>query len=101
MHQATDYVEDFLRSGLIEGEPHFRVFVVGHKISDKVEPEREIGARTRVQAATYSQLIRLANRRLFRLKERLESKYERVAGSEMLNKILAEPEQMLLVGKPN
>ena len=43
VHQATDYVEDFLRSGLIDGEPRFKVFVVGHKISDKVEPNPRPG----------------------------------------------------------
>jgi hypothetical protein len=101
MHQATDYVEDFLRSGLIDGEPHFRVFVVGHKISDKVEPDRDIGPRARVQVATYGQLVRLANRRLFRLKERLATRYEHVTGNDMLNRILAEPEQMLLNTRPH
>jgi hypothetical protein len=100
LHQATDYVEDFLRSGLIEGEPQFRVFVVGHMISEKVEPERKIGTRARVQVATYGQLVRLANRRLFRLKERLASRYEHVTGNDMLNRILAEPEQLRLISRP-
>jgi hypothetical protein len=101
VHQATDYVEDFLRSGLIDGEPHFRAFVVGHSVSGKVEPKRDIGERAKVEVATYSQLIRLANRRLFRLKERLTSRYEQVTGSELLNKILAEPEQLLLSVRSN
>jgi hypothetical protein len=100
MHQATDYVEDFLRSGLIDGEPQFRVFVVGHTVSDKVEPQRDLGTRARVEVATYGQLIRLANRRLFRLKERLASRYEQVTGSDMLNRILAEPEQLGFTARP-
>jgi len=95
-HQATDYVEDFLRSGLIDGIPRFRVFVVGHKLSEKVEPQREVGDRARVQIVTYGQLVRLANRRLFRLKERLTSRYEEVTGSDLLKRILAEPEQLRL-----
>lgn len=100
MHQATDYVEDFLGSGLIEGEPHFRVFVVGHKKAANVEPDRNIGTRARVQVATYGQLVRQAHRRLFRLKERLASRYEHVTGNDMLNRILAEPEQMRLNSRP-
>jgi hypothetical protein len=100
LHQATDYVEDFLRSGLIDGAPVFRVFVVGHSISEKVEPKREVGPRARIEVATYGQLVRLANRRLFRLKERLASRYEQVTGSDMLNRILAEPEQMRLNTRP-
>ncbi len=99
VHQATDYVEDFLRSGLIEGEPKFRVFVVGHKISDKVEKSRDVGNRARVEIATYGQIVRQANRRLFRLKERLASRYEQVTGSDMLNRILAEPEQLTLAAR--
>lgn len=101
VHQATDYVEDFLRSGVIDGEPQFRVFVVGHSVSDKVEPQREVGPRARIQVATYGQLIRLANLRLFRLKERLTSRYEQVAGSDMLNRILAEPEQLSIPTSPH
>jgi hypothetical protein len=96
MHQATDYVEDFLRSGLIEGEPNFRVFVVGHQRAGNVEPDRKIGARARVQVATYGQLVRQAHRRLFRLKDRLASRYEHVTGNDMLNRILAEPQQLPL-----
>lgn len=99
VHQATDYVEDFLHSGLIEGEPKFRVFVVGHKISDKVEKSRDVGNRARVEIATYGQIVRQANRRLFRLKERLASRYEQVTGSDMLNRILAEPEQLTLAAR--
>jgi len=100
MHQATDYVEDFLGSGLIEGEPHFRVFVVGHKRAGNVEPDRNIGGRARVQVATYGQLVRQAHRRLFRLKDRLASRYELVTGNDMLNRILAEPQQLPLTGVP-
>jgi hypothetical protein len=96
VHQATDYVEDFLRSGLLDGAPSFRVFVVGHRISNKVEPSRDVGPRARIQTATYNQLVRSAHKRLFRLRERLATRYEQVQGSELLQKILAEPEQLRL-----
>jgi hypothetical protein len=42
VNQATNYVEDFLGSRLIEGEPFFRVFVIGHTVSDKVQVRRDI-----------------------------------------------------------
>jgi hypothetical protein len=96
VNQATNYVEDFLTSNVIDGEPYFRVFVIGHSVSSKVEPRRDIGQRARIEVATYSQLVRQANRRLFRLKERLTSRYEQVTGSDLLNRILAEPEQLRL-----
>jgi hypothetical protein len=94
LHQATDYVEDFLRSGLLEGNPSFRVFVVGHRISNKVEPARDVGERARIQVATYGQLVRSAYRRLFRLRDRLATRYEKVAGPDVLSKLLAEPQQL-------
>jgi len=98
LNQASNYAEDFLNSGLIEGDPHFRVFVVGHSVSEKVQSLRDIGTRARIETATYGQLVRQANRRLFRLRERLTSRYEEVSGSDLLNKILAEPEQLRLGG---
>jgi hypothetical protein len=97
VNQATDYVQDFLGSRLIEGEPYFRVFVIGHTVSDKVQPRLEIPQRAKIEVATYGQLVRQANRRLFRLKERLTSRYEEVTGNDLLNRILAEPEQMRLI----
>jgi hypothetical protein len=96
VNQATNYVEDFLGSRLIEGEPFFRVFVVGHTVSDKVQVRREIPPRAKIEVATYGQLVRQANRRLFRLRDRLTSRYEEVTGSDLLNRILAEPEQLRL-----
>src|ERR1700722_988165 len=97
VHQATDYVEDFLRSGLMEGAPIFKTFVVGHKISTKVEPFREIPPRATIQVATYGQLVRSAHKRLFRLRDRLTTRYEEVSGTALLTKTLSDPEQLDLL----
>ncbi len=96
MNQASDYVQDFLGSSLIEAKPNFRVFVIGHSVSDKVQRRLSIGDRAEIEIATYTQLVRQTNRRLFRLRERLASRYEEVKGSDLLNRILAEPEQQNL-----
>jgi len=93
MNQAANYVQDFLGSGLMEGTLHFRVFVIGHTISAKVQRQFKIAERAEIEAATYGQLVSQANRRLFRLRDRLTSRYEEVTGSELLDRILAEPEQ--------
>jgi hypothetical protein len=93
VNQATNYVEDFLGSHLIEGEPFFRVFVIGHTVSDKVQQRRDLPPRAQIEIATYAQLVRQANRRLFRLRERLTSRYGEATGSDLLDKILAEPAQ--------
>jgi hypothetical protein len=96
LNQATNYVQDFLGSGLIEGAPHFRVYVIGHSASDKVQRRFQIPDRAEIEIATYSQLVRQANRRLFRLRDRLTTRYEEVTGNELLDRILAEPEQQIL-----
>jgi hypothetical protein len=74
VYQACGYVEDLLASNLLDGQPFFRAFVVGHRISSKIERILKIGeipARGRVEATTYLQLVRTAEKRLFRLRERL------------------------------
>jgi hypothetical protein len=98
VHQATDYVEDLLKSGLIDGSPTFRVYVIGHSVSGKIELTRKVGDRATVHVITYGQLVRLANKRLFRLKERLSERYIDVSAGALLDKILAEPEQLILNG---
>jgi hypothetical protein len=95
VHQASDYVEDLLKSGLLDGAPRIRAYVVGHSINSKVEPNREIGGNP-VFVVTYNQLTRSAQKRLFRLRERLASRYEEVTGTDLLAKILTEPTQLPL-----
>jgi hypothetical protein len=73
-----------------------RVFVIGHTVSDKVQRRLSIPDRADIEIATYAQLVRQANKRLFHLKDRLTSRYEEVSGNELLNRILAEPEQQRL-----
>jgi hypothetical protein len=97
VNQACDYVEDLLNSGLLDGKPFFKAFVVGHRIHPKVQPVRQIGENPvlgRVQVTTYGQLVRSAEKRLFRIRERLSERYEGVTGNELLTKVLAEPHQL-------
>ena len=93
VHQASDYVEDLLKSGLLDGAPRIRAYLVGHSINPKVEPNREIGGNP-VFVVTYNQLTRSAQKRLFRLRERLASRYAEVTGNDLLAKVLAEPTQL-------
>ena len=97
VHQAMDYVEDFLKSGLIDGAPSFKAYVVGHSISDKLEPSREIPPRATIHVATYGRLVRSAHKRLFRLRDRLAGRYSEVSGDDLLTRILSEPEQIPLI----
>jgi len=99
VHQASGYVEDLLMCGLLDGPPFIRSFVVGHELDNRIEPVRTIGEkpeRGRIQATTYGQLVRTAEQRLFRLRDQLKDRYEEVSGSDLLHRILDEPQQMSL-----
>lgn len=100
MTQADGYIQDFLESGALEGTPMFRAFVVGHEIAAKTAAEKVIKEddviRGRVQATTYHQLTRSANKRLFRLKERIPARYEDVSGADLSAKVMQKASQASL-----
>jgi hypothetical protein len=100
MTQADGYIQDFLESGALEGTPMFRAFVVGHEIAAKTAAEKVIKeddvVRGRVQATTYHQLTRSANKRLFRLKERIPARYEDVSGADLSAKVMQTASQASL-----
>ncbi|UXH76933.1 ATP-binding protein [Roseateles amylovorans] len=95
MNQADGYVQDFLGSGAIDGTPMFRAFVVGHEIAARTTREKDLKEdgvlRGKVHAVTYGQLTRSAHQRLFRLRERLPSRYEEVSGSDLSTKVMQTP----------
>ena len=99
MHQATDYVQDLLNCGLLDGRPFVDVFVAGHSVSEKVERHLKLGENPefgRVQATTYGQLVRTGEARLFKLRESLQTRYEEVKGTDLLSRVLQEPKQTSL-----
>lgn len=98
IQQAMQYVEDLLNCKLLDGEPFVRAFVVGNKKDSRAKPI-QIGTTPvsgLVEAATFSQLIRTANHRLFKLQERISQRYKDIPGLELLNKILGESVQRSL-----
>jgi hypothetical protein len=102
MHQATDYVQDLLKCGLLDGPPFIDVFVVGHTVDDKLERFQKLGDKPeigRVQATTYGQLVRTGEARLFKLRENLQARYEEVKGTDLLTRVLKEPKQASLFGE--
>lgn len=95
MNQASGYVEDLLSCGAIDGRPFIRAFVVGHRLSDRIQCVRKAGEPEvgRIEACTYGQLVRTASRRLFALRDRLRDRYADETGDILLAKVLAEPKQ--------
>lgn len=101
MNQADGYVQDFLSSGLLDGTPIFRAFVVGYEVDEKTMRTKEIKddggvLRGRILATTYGQLTRSANQRLFKLKDKLPTRYDEVTGSDLMTKVMQTPSQSSL-----
>lgn len=98
MNQADGYIQDFLSSGLMDGTPMFRAFVVGYTIEDKTMRMKEIKdeggvLRARILATTYGQLTRSASKRLFMLKDKVPTRYDEVTGVDLMTKIMQMPSQ--------
>src|SRR5579872_364931 len=74
MDQAGGYVEDLLACGLIDGTPRFRAFVVGHSVDPKMQCKRDIDGIHTMQATQYSVLFRTGHLRLFKLRDKLQSR---------------------------
>ncbi|MGZ4133768.1 MAG: ATP-binding protein [Tumebacillaceae bacterium] len=97
MNQATEYVEDLINSGHIDGSPLIHAFVVGHRVDRTLAKSkvRKAGDNEtgRVEVTTYAQLVRTAEQRLFKLREHL-SRYQKMADENLVQKVLREPHQM-------
>lgn len=101
MNQADGYVQDFLGSGLMDGTPIFRAFVVGYEVDEKTMRNKEIKddggvLRGRIIATTYGQLTRSANQRLFKLKDKIPTRYDEVTGVDLMTKVMQTASQVNL-----
>lgn len=101
MNQADSYVQDFLSSGVMDGTPMFRAFVVGYEIQPKTSKEKEIKEdgvlRGRVIAITYGQLTRSAHQRFFKLREKIPTRYDDVSGADLMTRVMQTPTQAPLI----
>ncbi|MBP2133985.1 hypothetical protein J2128_001951 [Methanomicrobium sp. W14] len=90
--QALDYAEDFIGLKSLIGNPFIKIFLVGHIIDEELttssqDLNRDNVMRGTLTITTYSQLIDTATKRLFRLREHLEERYEDISGQELAAKI--------------
>lgn len=91
-NQAVGYSEDFIGLNHIIGNPFVYTFVVGETIDPHLQPTQEIKNSNDVKVGTvtvttYSQLIDTATKRLFKLREYLEERYEDISGQELAVRI--------------
>jgi hypothetical protein len=87
--QATGYVEDFI--GAVSNAPYVDAFVVGHHISEHVQPVSAVSNKSNVEqgkirVTTYGQLVDTAQKRLFGLRQKLADRYEEVPGMELFQR---------------
>lgn len=101
MNQADGYVQDFLGSGVMDGTPMFRAYVVGYEIQPKTSREKDIKEegvlRGRIIATTYGQLTRSAHQRFFKLKERIPTRYDDISGVDLMTRVMQTPSQVQLI----
>ncbi len=90
INQAGGYVQDIAYSDLIGSKPFVNAFVVGEKIEPKTEPGQKIGDCGNVTAVTFSVLISTAEKRLFKLREKL-NRYADIEDDDLLKSVLSSP----------
>jgi hypothetical protein len=93
MAQASNYIEDIMNSGLIDGTPKIKAYVVGHKIQNKTNSKKTTengNFKGEVYAVTYGQLTRTAEARLFKLKSKLSERYDKMQTPELLKEVFSE-----------
>ena len=83
--QASNYVEELFDSETITADSRVYAFVVGDRINKadaiKVKDDRGI-----ITPITFSQIVDTANKRLFKLRDMLSSRYSDVDGVELAKK---------------
>lgn len=90
VNQAQLYIHDLLNCGLLDGTPHIRSFVVGHRVNTKLQSVTKIGEPevARIQATTFDQLVRTAELRLFGLSRTLQGHFKDTPATKLLDSIL-------------
>ncbi|PKL38651.1 MAG: ATP-binding protein [Candidatus Riflebacteria bacterium HGW-Riflebacteria-1] len=87
-NQAQGYVEDFMNCGSLIGNPYIEAFVVGNTYSEKIQPISTVRNSNsvemgKIRITTFGQLVDTAERRLFGLRKKLDSRYENITGMEL------------------
>lgn len=99
--QAQDYVDQLLNSGLLDGRPRVRAFVVGHELRKDTSQERKVGDSGHVYGRSYGQLVRTASKRLFRLREELSDRYGEMKDTNLIRTAMSGGVQLELNAEPS
>jgi hypothetical protein len=86
-NQAQEYVEEFVNCGSIIGKPFVHAFVVGDTCKDKISEISTVD-RGRIQITTFAQLVDTAEKRFFRLRDKLNERYDGIPGMDLYRKTI-------------
>jgi len=92
--QAMDYVDALYNSTSLPSKPSIYAYVVGDKISNTISRELSMGETKKICACTYLELVSTAKKRLFKLRETLNERYENMSTESIVDKVLKEPKQL-------
>jgi len=94
MSQAGGYVQDFLTCSQFEGISSISAFVVGHGYGERFAKTQDYemeGRKGKVMATTFGELVSTGNRRLCKLREKLNVRYENMTGQQLMARAI-QPE---------
>lgn len=102
VNQADGYVQDIAASGAMSGQPHVTAWVVGQTIAAGVARDKTLQDQGRVfgrvRATTFNVLVDTANRRLLKLRDALEERYESTPTDNLLERVFSQPAQRPIGG---
>ncbi len=94
--QINGYIDAIRSSGILAGsKPYIYAILIGHSVSPKMTSGITKSDNTELRIVTFSQLVDTARRRLFRLRDKLGERYDKMSGSEAANSVGIQTEMNL------
>lgn len=92
--QAMTYVNALYNSTSLPSKPSIYAYVVGDKVSNDISRNVKMDETKQLCACTYLELVSTAKKRLFKLRETLNDRYEKMSTESIVDKVLKEPKQL-------
>ena len=87
-NQAQGYVEAIVHCGIVES-PKILSFVVGDSVDSQISTRSTIDNNS-IQLITYSHIVDTASKRLFRLREAIQERYENITGERLAQRVIQD-----------
>lgn len=95
--QAEQYVRQIKKSGILHKESHIHAFVVGAKIGDiDATSSNESGD---INVVTFGQLVQTSKLKLFKLREKLQKRYDSMDDKSIVEKALSVGQMSMKLSK--